>query len=185
MSVSVRQFIERQREQAYAGFVGATVHARIPIRQAVVDDMMQALLARCSPSIQHLQVIIVDHNRLEVSLVLSKWHITRHFVIDLEIEPFIDIAHAPVLRLWLPRRQRLLGTLVQLFTGFGGHLPPGIYLTSNLIEVDLGQLLYQHNLIELLRWLRFIELYGQPGLLVVEAGLAIDPLAPAGHRGQP
>lgn len=182
MSVSVRQFIERQREQAYGGFVGATAHAHIPIRQAVVDDVMQALLAQCSPIIQHVQVTIVDHNRLEVLLVLSKWHMSREFVIDLEIEPFIDVARAPVIRLWLPRRQRLLGTLAQLFTGLGGQLPPGIYFTSELIEVDFGLILYQHNLIELLRWLKFIKLYGQPGLLVVEAHLAIDPLAPAAHH---
>lgn len=176
--MNVRQFIERQRELAYAGFVGTTVHARIPIKQAVVDDVMQAFLAQCNPIIQHLQVTIVDHNRLEVLLVLSKWHITRQFVIDLEIEPFIDVARAPLIRLWLPRRQRLLGTLGQLFTRFGGHLPQGIYLSSELIEVDLGLILFQHNLIELLRWLKFIELYGQPGVLVVEARLAIEPQPP-------
>ncbi len=176
--MSVRQFIERQRELSYAGFVGSTVHIRIPIRQAVMNDVIQAFLAECSPAILHAQLTIVDHNRLEAVLVVHKWHLTRRFVIDLEIEPLIDVAKAPVLRLWLSRRQRLLGTLVQLFTGLGGQLPAGLYLTSELIEIDFGLWLYEHNLIELLRWLKVIELHGQPGLLMVEARLAIEPAVP-------
>ncbi len=179
--MSVRQFIERQRELSYGGFVGTTVHARIPIRQAVVDDLLQAFLAQCNPAVQHVQLTIVDHNRLQAVLVVHKWHLTRRFVIDLELEPLIDVVRAPVLRLWLPRRQRLLGTLVQLFTGLGGHLPAGLYLSSELIEIDFGLWLYEHNLVELLRWLKVIELYGQPGLLMVEARLAIDPAEPADH----
>ncbi len=169
----VRQLIEQQRATRYADFVGAAVRGRIPIPEAVINDLLSVALIDNSV-IHDLHVILHGDQVIEVSMTVHKWIFHKRIVLDLVVEPLVVFAHSPTIRLWLPQSHHVLRSAAHLLTTVGGWLPRGVRVSGRLLEIDLGEILYDQNLPELVEWLQFMAIEGHRGMLLVFVEFAID-----------
>ncbi len=167
------QFIQRQRAEAYADFAGATLQGSIPITEHVINDLLRTSLDGSTQVIRQLQIRLFEQNLILVTGVVHKWFLVKRFEIELWVEPEIDFMRAPRLRLWLPRSS-LFGSVGHLLTTFGVWLPRSIHVTGRLVEIDLADILFQHNLPELVYWIKFLNMVVLHGRLVLSFVAHVD-----------
>ena len=117
----------------FSEFPGLTVDAFIPVPEALVNEILQAVL-QGNKDITSCHVTIKGDNRVLVNLKIPKWP----WPLNLKLRLFgsVDFTHSPKIRAFL-ENNILLGKLGSLFKA----LPEGITLYDDQVAVDIESFL--------------------------------------------
>jgi hypothetical protein len=170
----MRDFIEKQRINGYNGFKGAIIRGSIPVKQEVINDIIQETVLRNSGLIRHMQLTVQDQNRIDVNLTIQKWILSKSFNLELYIEREINFPSSPTINIWLPASQKVLGSIAEIVTNLVGFFPASVKVTGRLIEINLKVLLQQQKMGELVQFIKFAEIEGQRGKILLNFRLEVD-----------
>ncbi len=170
----MRKFIEQQRINGYASFKGAFIRGSIPIKQEVINEVIRETVLRSSDLIRQMQLTVKDQNRIDVNLIIQKWILSKSFNFELYIEREISFPSSPTIKIWLPTSHGFLGSIAEILTTIFGFLPASVRVIGRLVEVDLKVILQEQNMGELVQLIKFAEIEGQRGIILVNFRLEVD-----------
>lgn len=174
-----QDILERQRRAGFAGFAGASVKGRVPIREPLINEAAQEAVRGKGGGAFTLQRIAVrDNNLLIVSGTLKVLLFSTPLNIQVAIEPIVDFPRAPYLKAQI---SGLIGTAIELFQDSLG-LPPGIVrIAARTLTVDLKAALEAAGLPDFVPFVQYIGITTEPGVLYADFRLSVPP-APAPVR---
>lgn len=168
--------LDHWRATHFAAFGGATVDVRIPISQALLDDVLAREVLPRVPALRRLDVRILADNRLEVSVASSRFAWLPSMTIPLVIEP--EIAPGPRVRLQVAGG----GIAAQMapFAGrFGDGRLKGVRIHERNIEVDLVEFLRPPDARTVERWFDGGGVSTQRGVVWLSIRLALVDAPPS------
>ncbi|MBC8103471.1 MAG: hypothetical protein H7Z41_12910 [Cytophagales bacterium] len=161
--------LERQRLSGYAGFRGASVKGRLPVRESLVNEAIQSAQAGKRGAAWIERIEIRDNNLVNVSLGTTLWFLSR-VSLELAIEPIIDFPRSPLLRIHISGLQ---GTIVELIQD-KLRLPPNIaVIQSRTLTINLRAALETAGRADLVPLVQYLGITTEPGTLTLELGLAV------------
>jgi hypothetical protein len=154
-----------------AELAGATFTCHVPLTNAIINRLIQARLAKGGLPITSAEIDVRDGD-LAVLTVASSMPLPAVRV-DLRIELQPDFpGNKPVL--WF---RWSVGGFASLFTRlidrFTPNLPPGVKMDSELIAIDIVEIMRAQNLGELVPYIKNVRVHTKRGAFVVQldAGL--------------
>ncbi len=176
----VDEFLARQLATRFADFAGGEIRLRLPLRQAVVNDILaQTVVASSNGKLRHLELVFGEGNRLDVRIESSAIPLSPRLTLEFVIDRTVSLNPTPAIRLVLQRQRvtRLLAIILPFVTGL---LPPEVHWANGALVVDLGMVLERNGgvaLIPLLPLIQSVELESEPGLMWLNVHAHV--LAPA------
>lgn len=171
MDPTLRTRLDELRDTNWHDLLGARAELHVPIREGLLNDLIQQLVLPRVPALSRLSVAIGPDNRLDVTAKSSRFGFLPAMTIPLEIERNIGPGTDRVLRLHVRNdgAGALVGSLMSLWPG---TLPPGVRLSPRLIEIDLAQAAAPHDDWRLLQMFQSAAIETAPRELRVTVTLA-------------
>jgi len=154
----------RALENDLADFPGLVVDASIPVTEAVLNDLIGAVL-RENQHITAAHVSIEEQNRLEVTLRTPLW--PWPLQLNLKLFHSVDLTSSPAIRAFLENHV-LLGKL----GAFLKILPEGIRIYEDQLSVDLGSFLTDGPEKRLLELVQSVDIHSEAGRLILNVKIA-------------
>ena len=152
-------------ENNFSDLKGLRVDATIPVREELVNEMIEASL-QGNRNLEYCTLSIGEQNRISVKLktTLLPWPL------DLKLKLFreIDLTRSPRIRASL-ENNLLLGKLGSFFNA----LPEGIKLYGNQVVIDLGSFLRPQER-KYLALIKSAEVNTQVGQLILDVKVRVD-----------
>lgn len=170
MNVMVLDQLRRELQQGLPSFAGAEASAVIPI----ADTFLTSLIARSLPAngaVREVALRSEEGDRLAVKVTLARPGFLPPIPVTLVIHEQPRLPDRPVLVLKLSLARAVMGLAIKALQA--APLPPGVTIEDEHINVDVAQLLAQHGLGEVLRYLTELRVHTRPGALVVSLRSAI------------
>ncbi len=169
----IEHFIAEQRTNGFAAFRGAALEGSIPVRQEVINDLIQQTVLNNDGVIKEIRLTVHDQNRVDVALTVRTFGLSRQINLELRVEPEMHFPDAPKLKIWVAKAPWYLASVAKLAEWLG-FVPGVVRIADRLIEVDLKMLLWQQKLGDLTPLIKFAEIATQAGLIVIHFRLAVD-----------
>ena len=152
----------------FADLPGTTINASIPVPQALINELMEALL-KGNKNIASIRASVHPQNRmsLDVKTTLLPWTLN----LKLKLDTFVDLASysSPKLRAWM-ENNRLLGSLGSLFKA----LPEGIKLYGDQVVLDLGTFFRTPEQKRILELIKSIGIHTEAGKLILDVKIEVN-----------
>jgi hypothetical protein len=155
--------LHRLRKEQFAAVSGASVSATLPVSDRLLTEVIKPLLPA---SISQLDIRASAGNLLLVAVRMKRPAWLPQINLQLRIEGQPTLPDAPVLVV----RQLSYGGLSALAGAaarFLDALPPWLRVDGTLIFVDLAVLLRQQDALDLLTYMRRLEVTTLDGIVVV------------------
>ena len=179
MSVDLRAMLEDQRARGLADLAGSRVDATVPIRQALVDELVNAAVSRYPQA--ELDVRLRDRNRLEVRAGWRIFGFPVRWRLPFALEPHAPLTERPVLFLRLAEPSAAWSAARRAIGGLG-VLPAFVRISDEGVVLDLGRLAQQRGVSDLLPIVRALSFDGGDGILWMRVEAEVPPdLPPAQH----
>ena len=167
----MRDALTAWRASHFAGFAGASVEVRLPISQAVLNEVLAAEVRPRAPALRRLDVLIQDDNRLDVFVASAQVRWLPSLAVPLRVLP--RLGPGPSLRMELVGgglAARLAPFVAKLSEG---HLR-GVAINDGSVDVDLSAFIAPVDAQTLGIWLESASIHTEPGVIWVTAKLAME-----------
>lgn len=168
------KLLESQADAGYAGFTGAKMKGRIPLKQEVINEVLQETVSANNDLIKEIHLTLKEQNQVGVSLTVQKWFLSKSFNLELYLEKQVGFPDSPKIKIWLSSSPRVLINTAEFVAGIFGFLPEGLTITGRLIEVDLSLLLKEQKAAEFFRFIKLVEIEGQTGKMILHFYVEIN-----------
>ena len=156
------------RAEQFGAFSGAIADLRIPLTQAIVDDVLALDVMPRMPTLRRLELTIQSDNHLRLLLASAR----RRWLPALTVPLVVERRLSPGLRLHLHvTGGGLVGTLASFIGDAAANRIPGVRIEGREIEIDLAALLFPADVETALRWFAEGEIVTEPGVLWVSVRL--------------
>lgn len=153
-----------------AELAGATLSCQLPLTSQTINRLIQARLVKGNLPIASAVIDVRDGDM--AVLTVSPSMPLPAVRIDLRIELQPDFPGKPVL--WLRWSMGgLAGLLSKLVDRFKPALPHGIRMDSELIAIDIGEILHAQQLGELVPYIKNLQVHTRAGAVVVHLHAAL------------
>ena len=174
MASGLNQILEQQRKNGFAGFRGASVKGRLPIREGILNDLIGESQAKKSgKSFRINRLSIWDNNILALNVTVEKWMFSKTLTLELAIEPIIDFPRSPFLKISPARSLGLLGPVLDIALN-AINLPGAITVSAGQnISVNLKALLEKAGQAEIVPLIQGLGVTTEPGVLYLGFNLGV------------
>jgi len=167
--------LERQRRENFADIRGATLSAAVPLREVLVNDLLQEfVVARQSDRVRLLRVAFLDKNIVHVKAsvrVLFAWPTVD---IAAQIENLTNARGAPVLRLQIvPLSGGLLETFLPALLSLL-PFPESVTVSGRQVDINIHTVFTRRGLDEIAALIKHVEVHSRRGVLLVGLALRAD-----------
>jgi len=171
----VKEILQQQRAEGFPALYGSDVMIHLPIREAVLNDIVRLTAMRKGSigPIKGLSIQLQSNNRLTIPLEISQFPLPRQGRIEAVLAPFIDFQKDPRLLLMLTP-SGWLGMLIKLALPFVASDKQSIELSGNNLFFDLKAILVKAGAAEYLPYIRSIGVRTEAGLLTLDLHLHIQ-----------
>ncbi|HVK02201.1 MAG TPA: hypothetical protein VM490_01900 [Armatimonadaceae bacterium] len=162
---------EREKATGFPSLSGAVVEARVPLTQAVVDDLL--LAGRPADpakrgAVQRLRLLLLDTDRIALEITVRAFLFNVPLRFEATVHPEVRVPSDPRLHLTLTS-----GGLSELALNLP-QLPDWIQVEGRQVALDLGLLLRRGGLDWLIPLVRVCRANVRPGVLYWDLALQID-----------
>jgi hypothetical protein len=165
------EILEALRSSGFGDLSGS----RVSTRWSIADPLLNALVVETLPvrgPVRELTVHPLANDRLAIRAKLTRPDFLPPINATLAIERQPDFPHNPTLGLRITGLAGLLALAGPLLS-LGSRLPPGLRLDSDLLTVDLRQLLANRREEDLLRLVTRMVVHSEEGRIVIEMDAAV------------
>ena len=170
MSFDFRQVWMKERALGLARLAGSRVSGRVPVRQALVDELLRRW--RRPPSVEDVSVRLADENLLHISARLRVFGLRKRVDAAVKIAPAVQLQGRPTLHLSFVE-PTLLATVASFVAPL---LTSGVSVTRDGIAVDLSAVVAHAHGDELLPHLRAVAIDGKDGVIWLNVDVEVTPL---------
>lgn len=174
MASGLNQLLERQQKSGYAGFRGASIKGRLPIREGILNDLiLEGQAKKSGKSFRINRLSIWDNNILALNVTVEKWMFSKTLTLELAIDPIIDFPRSSFLKISPARSLGLLGPVLDIaLTAI--NLPGAITVSPGQnIAVNLKALLESGGRADLVPLIQGLGVTTEPGVLYLDFRLAV------------
>jgi len=159
------EIFEKIIDDNFSGLDGLTVEASIPVRQQLINEIIQVAL-QGNKNIDYCRVSIGEQNRISVKLKTTLWP----WPLDLKLKVFrlVDLTRSPRIRASL-ENNLLLGKLGSFFKA----LPDGIKLYGKQVVLDIKSFLSPHDQ-KYLDLIKSAEINIEEGKVILDVKIKVD-----------
>jgi len=171
MTTDLSQLVERLRASGFRDLAGTRIAARIPIAEALLNELIAGWLPESGP-IKQLTLHPQPNDRLGLRLKLARPEVFPPITATLVIERQPELPYKPLLAVrlsGLPALMAMAGPSL-----LGSMLPPGMRLDGGLLTIELEALLAKHGQGDLLAYLDRLRVNSEAGRLVLEVDAKVD-----------
>jgi hypothetical protein len=174
MASGLNQILERQRQNGYAGFRGASIKGRLPIREGLLNQLiLEGQAKKAGKSFRINQLAIRDNNILALNVTVEKWLFSKTLTLELAIDPIIDFPRSPFLKIRPAQSLGLLGTVIEI-AQTAINLPGAITVSPGQnIAVNLKAVLESAGRADLIPLIQGLGVTTEPGILYLDFRLAV------------
>jgi hypothetical protein len=169
----IHDLLARQLQTGGADVRGATATIRVPLREAILNEVLAGVVLPAYPSLRRLNVAVGMDNRVDVTAASSQFAFLPTITVRLEVDPEVRGAPMPIVRLRV-RREGVSGLVAPILSLMAKRAPPGVRLDGGLIEIHLAELLRSTAAARYVRMLRSGRIETEPGVLWITGTFAID-----------
>jgi hypothetical protein len=181
MTVNVRALLADQRARGLADLEGSRVDATVPIRQALVDELVGAVVSRYPQA--ELDVRLREGNRFDVRAGWRIFGFPARWRLPFAIEPHARLTERPVLFLRLAEPSATWSAARRAIGGLG-LLPPFVRISDEGVALDLERLAQQHGVSDLLPIVRALSFDGRDDMLWMRVEAEVPRDLPAAASGR-
>ena len=172
LAAIVREQLRRRRAEGFAAFSGAAVSIRLPLREAVLTDLLRALL-RPGGVVRDVSAAFGPGNRLKLTVSSISFGFVKRWNLDFDVARAVDFAQDPRLRLKLVSGG-LLGFAPAKLVNALVAMPPGLTYTTGVLSIDLKALLENGAMGDLAPLVRTIGVTGESGVFIFDIWLRVE-----------
>jgi hypothetical protein len=174
MASGLNQILERQQQNGYAGFQGASIKGRLPIREGILNDLiLEGQAKKSGKSFRINRLSILDNNILALNATVEKWMFSKNLTLELAIDPIIDFPRSPYLKIRPARSLGLLGPVLDIALN-AINLPGAITVTAGQnISVNLRALLESGGRTDIIPLIQGLGVVTEPGVLYLDFRLGV------------
>ena len=164
----MEKVFQRIIQDNFSELQGATVAARVPVPQSLINELIGAALEG-NRNIESCRVSVHPQNRLTVQVRTTLLSIS--LALKLKLDSSVDLASysSPKLRAWM-ENNRWLGRISSLFHA----LPEGVRLYGDQIVIDLGYFFRTPEERRLLELVKSIGVTTEEGKVILDIYLQVD-----------
>jgi hypothetical protein len=166
-------FLARQEESGYADLAGTDLRLRVPVREGVINDLLARTVLATQPAIRALDVTIDEDNLVQVGFVSTAIPLAPRLTFELVVDHQLMLTSSPTLTLFLVRR-RLTRLLAIALPWLDKLLPPFVSRAEASFAIDVGMLLQQQGLEQLIPFIHAAEFTSERGVIWVDLHLAVS-----------
>jgi hypothetical protein len=169
-------FVERLRAERYRSLAGAETFVKLPLREALVNELLETAVRPALQGWRALRVAFHDDNLVDMVVTpSSRW--LPSMTIPLAIEPHVAMVPSPTVRVHV-RNSGIVGRLGSLAGVFSDRLPRGVRFEDRVLEIDLAALLADRDEWHVLGLVRQARMTTTPSTLWIEAALGVGSPQP-------
>jgi len=166
--------LERQRKAGFAGFRGATIKGRLPLREKLLNEaVLEATQGRAANSPAINRITVIDNNIVIVNVTAKILLFTQTLNLELAIDPIIDFPRDPYLRVRPARSLGVLGVLIDLFSA-AFPLPAYATFAGQVFTLNLRDAMKAHGYAEYIPFVQYLGITTQAGTLNIDFRLAVS-----------
>ena len=151
---------QRLIDNNFSELPGLEAHARVPVPEKLVNEIIQASL-QGNKNIESCRVSIGGQNRVNVNIKTFLW--PWPFNLTLKLFRDVDLSGSPKVRAFL-ENNILLGKLGALFKA----LPDGILLYKDQVSVDIGSFLQTPEQKRYLQLVKAVAISTEAGRIIFD-----------------
>ena len=152
----------------FSDFQGATVDARVPVPESLINELIGAALEG-NHNIESCRTSVHPHNRATVRVKTTLLPISLDLKIKLDSSVDFASYSSPKLRAWM-ENNRWLGMAGSLFHA----LPEGVRLYGNQIVIDLGYFLRTPEQRRILELVKSAGINTEEGKVILDIHLQVE-----------
>jgi hypothetical protein len=166
----------RDRARALLGIdlaelAGATLTCQLPLTNATINRFIHARLAKGGMPVTSAEIDVRDGDLAVLTVTPSMPLPAVRIELRIELQPDFP-GNKPVL--WLRWSMGGFASLLaKLLDRFKPNLPPGVKMDSELIAIDIAEILRAQNLGELVAYIKNVRVHTKAGAFVVQVDLAL------------
>ena len=171
VSSSLQQRVRALLGIDLAELAGATFTCQLPLTNTIINRLIEARLAKGGLPIKSAEIDVREGDLAVLTVAPSMLLPAARIELRIELQPDFP-GNKPVL--WLRWSMGgLAGLLSKLVDRFKPNLPPGVKMDSELIAIDIAEILRAPNLGELVPYIRSVRVHSKPGAFVVHVDAAL------------
>jgi hypothetical protein len=168
------QFLSRQLANGAADVAGADARVRIPLREGVVNEFLQAVVVEGNASLRDLRVTIAAANRLDIHLASPKIPLAGRLTLPCVVDQALIVSPSPAIRIQIVR-EGAAGYMAALLPMATRFLPPEVTLApGGALNIDLGPQLASRGLSWLFPFIKAGSFDTESNLLWLTLHLHVD-----------
>jgi hypothetical protein len=154
-----------------AELAGASLTCQVPLTNAAINRLIDARLAKGGLPITSAEIDVRDGNLAVMTVAPSMPLPAVRIELRIELQPDFP-GNKPVL--WMRWSMGGLASfLARLIDRFKPNLPPGVKMDSELIAIDIAEILRAQNLGDLVPYIKNLRVHTKPGAFVVHLDAAL------------
>lgn len=171
--VMLAGIIQKQRTERFAGLRGADIRGSLPVREALLEPLLQQGVRDSNGNIQRLAVHIHEANTLVVEATVYLLFFRKDVRLQLRIDPVVDFAVSPVMTMHIVEAQGIPGFVLEFLLNLL-PFPESIEILPKRITINLKTALTRRKLDEFVPLLRRLSLSTRPGCAMIEFHVGVD-----------
>jgi len=171
MDPRLKDFFTRLADADYVALTGADLRLRLPLHEAVINDLLATTVVAAQPKLDALDLRILEGNLLRVNIVSPAIPFISRLTLEFIVDRAIELSPSPTLRLFLVESgmTRWLSWALPFITS---RLPPWVTTQGTTLLVDIRALLVEHGWEAIIPFIQSAAFESEPGVLWIAWHLA-------------
>lgn len=169
----LNEIFAQQRKERFAGIRGAFLQGRLPIQEHYLTPFLDQAVRDSNGKLRRLKIAIMEGNTLFVDATVSVMFFTKDIRLQLRIDPVVDFAISPLLKIHIIDSQGIPGFVLELLLGML-PFPESIQILPRMVTIDLKRALTRRKLDEFVPLLKRLGLSTRRGCAMIDFHFAVD-----------
>ncbi len=169
----MKEILQKQRDERFAGIRGASIYGRLPLREHLLQPILQEAVRTSGGKITRLTLSIQEVNILIVEARVAILFFSKDIRLRLRIDPVVDFAISPLLRIHIDDSQGMPSFVLDFLLSML-PFPESISVQPRLITINLKIALTRRNLHEFVPLIKRLMLSTQRGLAMIDFQFRVD-----------
>ncbi len=165
--------LQKQRAERFAGLRGADVRGRVPIREPLLQPILQQAVRSSDGRLGRLVITIQDANMFALDATVSVLFFRKNVRLQLRIDPVVDFSVSPLMKIHILESQGIPGFVVEFLLKLL-PFPESISIMPRLVTINLKTALTRRKLDEFVPLLKRLSLSTQRGCATVDFHFGVD-----------
>ena len=167
------EILRKQRAEHFAGLRGADLQGRLPVRESLLEPLLEQAVRQSDGKLQRLLVAIHDANILVVDATVSLLFFHKNVRLQLRIDPVVDFAVSPLMKIHILESQGIPGFVLEFLLTLL-PFPESINILPKMVTINLKTALTRRKLDEFVPLVKQLSLSTRRGCAIIGFHFAVD-----------